>query len=74
MNYSCLLFTSPPRPIPQRLGARVLQSGERAGALGEGDSRSRLSPRPARRALPQAYLGVHVFAPRHAGLWLDEGS
>lgn len=27
-----------------------------------------------RRALPQAYLGVYVFAPRHAGPWLDEGS
>lgn len=28
----------------------------------------------ARRAPTQAYLGVYVFAPRHAGPWLDEGS
>lgn len=26
------------------------------------------------RAPTQAYLGVYVFAPRHAGPWLDEGS
>ena len=35
-----------------------------------------LPARPGgRRALTQAYLGVYVFAPRHAGRWLaEEGS
>lgn len=30
--------------------------------------------RSGRRALTQAYLGVYVFAPRHAGAWLAAGS
>lgn len=39
-----------------------------------GDSRSGHSTRTqGRRAHTQAYLGVYVFAPRHAAAWLDAG-
>lgn len=51
----------------ERAGAR-----KAAGAFGVGDSKSRHFG--AGRALTQAYLGVYVFAPRHAGAWLAAGS
>jgi hypothetical protein len=70
-----LAFHLPTQPIPPRCQLECREGGERAGArkavraFGVEDSKSRHFG-----ALTQAYLGVYVFAPRHAGAWLAAGS